>query len=388
MIDPRGGLLTIAPVTRGQGTPRQARVLLKSAASSGIFQVLSRLDRPPEESTLMLREPRCGPRRTSPPLEERCHDARSPDGRGSRSRRPFHPCLSASVPGRGPLLGDRYQGRQWQAAFRWRQRPQQSVLPRRPSASADDGPQPGGRHAGRDRQALAADEFVPGPGQTAPPIALVGAALTTPAPGAGQNVTHVLTFQAPSKEGIYKVRMNLNGTPPTGYYLGNSVIDVKTNRAVLLIRRARVLNYAHLQCKDDSGLAFPPPRSCRYRPPSSIRAAATARRPISRASRSRTSATGLRGDFSVIVTDTSGCNPPVTVAMPAIPPKKTAWVVKAVQFNKKPGGCGGPYTARVAARAGDRAATAASEILFQQVDLYTMKNLTDTATVQSFLASN
>jgi hypothetical protein len=52
-------------------------------------------------------------------------------------------------------------------------------------------------------------------------------ALTPLAPDAGQSATYKLTFPAPSKEGIYKVRMNLNGTPHTGYYLGNSVIDVK-----------------------------------------------------------------------------------------------------------------------------------------------------------------
>ena len=231
-------------------------------------------------------------------------------------------------------------------------------------------------------------EFVPGPGQTAPPIAFAGTALTPLAPDAGQSATYKLTFPAPSKEGIYKVRMNLNGTTPTGYYLGNSVIDVKTNRAVLLIRRARVLNYAHLKCKDDSGLAFLPNPLVPV-PPTVVDTSGGNCTPGDFA-RVKVENVGNRHArrFNVIVTDTSGCNPPVTVAMPSIAPKKTAWVVKAVQFNKKPGGCGGPYTARVAAKAGDGAATAASEILFQQVDLYTMKNMTDIATVQSFLASN
>ena len=180
--------------------------------------------------------------------------------------------------------------------------------------------------------------------------------------------------------------MNLNGTPPTGYYLGNSVIDVKTNRAVLLIRRARVLNYAHLKCKDDSGLAFLPNPLVPV-PPTVVDTSGGNCTP---------------GDFARVKVENVGnrharrfnvTSPTRAAAIRRSPSRcpdraQEAWVVKAVQFNKKPGGCGGPYTARVAAKAGDGAATAASEILFQQVDLYTMKNMTDIAKVQSFLASN
>ena len=233
-------------------------------------------------------------------------------------------------------------------------------------------------------------EFVPGPGQTAPPIALVGTTLTAPAPGAGQSATHTLTFAAPAKEGLYKVRVNVNGTPPGGFYLGNSVIDVKSNRAVLLIRGARVLKYGNFPCKHDTGgLAFIPSPLVPV-PPTVLGTSGASNCTPADFARVKVENVGNRRArrFSVVVTDTSGCNPPVTVPMPSIAPKKTAWAVKPVQFNRTPGGCNGPYTARVAARAGDTAATIASEILFPKVDLYAMKDITDVATVQSFMLSN
>ena len=65
-------------------------------------------------------------------------------------------------------------------------------------------------------------EFVPGPGQTAPPIAFAGTALTPLAPDAGQSATYKLTFPAPSKEGIYKVRMNLKARRPPATILATA----------------------------------------------------------------------------------------------------------------------------------------------------------------------
>lgn len=232
-------------------------------------------------------------------------------------------------------------------------------------------------------------EFVPGPGQPGFTVNNVGGGMVIGSPSIGQSTTQKLSFPTPSKEGLYKVRIRVSGGPNQGAYLGNSLILIQSDRPVLLIRRARVLQLAVKLCSGGGGLGIPTPL-LPIAPDGQLDTSAASCTAANFA-RVKVENVGSKpsGGFHVIVTDTSLCSGPLRFVMAPIAAKKSAWVALPKQFDSAPGSeCSGPYIAAIAPPPNEGGSTGASDIVFPQVEVYRMKSKSDQATINGFLANN
>jgi hypothetical protein len=231
-------------------------------------------------------------------------------------------------------------------------------------------------------------EFAPGPGQKALPIAPVDSKLTVAPPASGQTASHILIFHTPTKEGLYTVRVSLDSQPPDGYYMGHSSILVQSERPALFVRKARVMKYSGWECESGGqGPTIVP-----YGPFIGLDLSSEGGNctPPDQA-RVKVENFGAKASkpFKVSLFDVSGCYSTLTIAMPAIPAKKSAWVPKPVTLEKIPvGSCNGPYIVTIEPPPNEGGSVGASELTFTDVDVYYSKAKNDTGQIASFIASH
>jgi hypothetical protein len=232
-------------------------------------------------------------------------------------------------------------------------------------------------------------EFAPGPGQTPPPIAEIGEGLTAAPPPSGQTASHILLFHTPAKEGLYTVRVSLQGQPPNGYYMGHSAILVQSERPLLLVRRARVMKYSGWICPNSGGGFLFPPTPLIPVPPTVLDSQGENCTPRDQ-TRIKVENAGTKASkpFKVSFFDQSGCYSAVSFAMPAIPAKKSAWTPPATLEKIPLGGCEGPYSVRIAPPPDEGGSVGASELVFTGADVFRSTSKGDTSDMKKFLLNN
>jgi len=219
-------------------------------------------------------------------------------------------------------------------------------------------------------------DFVPGPGEEA--SSAPAGEDKMPGPAGGQSLQKFVAFKAPSREGLYMVRMAIAGHgPQNGAYLGNSLILVQGAGPILRIRVGRVFVNAQCTARLRDGV--------RVR-----RVGITACKDSPDVARVKVQNVGLKASspFKVVITDTSLCNGSITVSMPAIGSQKVAWS-DAGGFNETAvfpqRNCGGPYEAAVAPAPDHGGSPGASDIVFTKFVIFLSTGSGDFDTQESYL---